>query len=101
MGLYVDAGAAVRATKLVIYTQTPGWRGQIWGSNSAPDPNVFTNGPGGWFQLAQIPSVQRTQEISLATPKTGYRYYLVWITGLPPGKQIVYLNEIALYKLSR
>jgi serine/threonine-protein kinase len=101
VGLYVDAGSAVRATKIVIYTGTPGWRGQIWGSNSLPDPNVFTNGPGGWFQLVQIPSVQQTQAVSLSTPKTGYRYYLVWITGLPAGKQLVYLNEIALYKLSR
>jgi eukaryotic-like serine/threonine-protein kinase len=101
VGLYVDTGAHVQATKMVIYTQTPGWRGQIWGSNSPPDPNVFTNGPGGWFQLAQVANVQQTQTISLTTPKSGYRYYLVWITGLPSGKQLAYLNEIALYKLSR
>jgi eukaryotic-like serine/threonine-protein kinase len=100
VGLYVDAGSKVKATKIVIYSGTPGWRGQIWASNSLPDPNVFTIGSGGWYQLAQMQSVLQDQAISLATPKTGYRYYLVWITQLPPGKTIAYLNEIRLYKLS-
>ena len=46
------------------------------------------------------PAWSKTQPIPLNTPKTGYRYYLVWITALPPGKIIAYLNEIALYKLT-
>ncbi len=62
---------------------------------------MFTTGPGGWTQLAQIPTVQRRRRSRSPRRKTGYRYYLVWITGLPPGKMIVFLNEIALYKLSR
>jgi eukaryotic-like serine/threonine-protein kinase len=100
VGLYVDAGTPVRARKLVIYTQTPNWSAQIWGSNSLPDPEVFDGGPGGWTQLAQVASVARNTPISLDPPKSGYRYYLVWITGLPPGKMLVDLNEVALYKLT-
>ncbi|MGH2882675.1 MAG: hypothetical protein ACRDPA_08275, partial [Solirubrobacteraceae bacterium] len=73
---------------------------QIWASNSPPDPDVFSAGPGGWVKLAQLPSVQTSQAIPLTVPAAGYRYYLVWITQLPPGKQLAYINEIALYKLS-
>jgi tRNA A-37 threonylcarbamoyl transferase component Bud32 len=100
VGLYVDASRPVQAHKLVIYTQTPGWSAQIWGSNSLPDPDVFDTGPGGWTQLSQVASVSRTNAISLSPPKPGYRYYLVWITGLPPGKMLVDLNEVTLYKLT-
>ena len=100
VGLYVDTLHPVRARKLVIYTQSPGWSVQIWASNSLPDPDAFTAGPGGWARLAQLPSVQSPQTIPLTVPATGYRYYLVWITQLPPGKMLAYINEIALYKLS-
>jgi eukaryotic-like serine/threonine-protein kinase len=86
---------------MVVYTQTPGWRGQIWASNSPPDPDVFDTGPGGWVQLAQIPSMQNPQKIALNPGSAGYRYYLVWITSLPPGRDYAALNEIALYGLSR
>ena len=41
-------------------------------------------GPAGPGRLRR----RRTQKIALNAPKTGYRYYLVWITGLPPGKMI-------------
>ncbi len=101
VGLWIDALKPVQGRKLVIYTQTPGWSGQIWATNSPPDPDVFTSGPGGWAQLAQVASVQGTQKISINAPKTGYRYYLVWITGLPAGKMIADLNEVVLYALSR
>ena len=100
VGLYVDAGRPVQARKLVIYTETPNWSVQIWGSNSLPDPDVFDTGPGGWTQLSQVASVARTTPISLAPAKAGYRYYLVWITALPPGKMLVDLNEVALYRLT-
>jgi hypothetical protein len=101
VGLYVDMSRAVKAREMVVYTQTPGWRGQIWGSNSPPDPDVFVTGPGGWVQLAQIRSMQNPQKIPLDPGSAGYRYYLVWITSLPPGKNYAALNEIALYGLSR
>jgi len=100
VGLYVDASKPVQAQKIEIYTQSPGWSVQIWATNSPPDPAVFTTGPGGWTRLAQLASVQRKQPITLQTPKTGYRYYLVWITSLPPGQDIAYINEVAVYKLS-
>ena len=101
VGLYVDVGRALLARDLVLYTQTPGYHAQIWGSDTPPDPEVFNTGPGGWTKLADIQSVQRRQPIPLSPGKTGYRYYLVWMTSLPPGKQLGAINEVALYRLSR
>jgi serine/threonine-protein kinase len=101
VGLYVDMARPIRARYIVIYTQTPGWQGQIWASNSPPDPAVFNSGPGGWTQLAQVASVQNGQHIPLSPGSSGYRYYLVWITALPPGKNYAALNEVALYRFTR
>ena len=43
--------------------------------------------------------MQKQEKIPLAA-KTGYRYYLVWITSLPPRNNYVAINEIALYQLT-
>jgi eukaryotic-like serine/threonine-protein kinase len=98
VGLYVDLGQPARVREMVIYTQTPGWQGQIWASNSPPDPAVFKSGPGGWVQLGQVTSMRNGQRIPLSG---GYRYYLAWITQLPPGKDYAALNEVALYQYTR
>jgi serine/threonine-protein kinase len=96
VGLYVDMSRPVAARELVLYTQTPGYAAQIYGSTTPPDPYVFTNGPGGWTKLTQVASVKHKQPISLSG-QTAYRYYLVWITSLPPGKMLAAINEVALY----
>jgi eukaryotic-like serine/threonine-protein kinase len=100
VGLYVDMGKSVAAHDIVVYSQTPGWGGQIWASNTLPDPDVFNSGPGGWVKLAQVPSMANPQKIPLSTGSKGYRYYLVWITTLPSGKDYAAINEIALYALT-
>jgi hypothetical protein len=94
-------GQPMAARWIVLYTQTPGFRAQIWGSNSQPDPAVFVKTAGGWTELADVPAVQRQQRIPLSTAGVRYRYYLVWIKTLPPGRMLAALNEIAIYKLSR
>jgi eukaryotic-like serine/threonine-protein kinase len=101
VGLYVDMSHPIKVREIVLYTQTPGWRGQIWASNFLPDPDVFNSGPGGWTQVAQMPSVHSRQTISLAAGGTGYRYYLVWITALPPSYNYAAINEVELYQLTR
>jgi serine/threonine-protein kinase len=100
VGVYVDAGRALVAREIVVYTQTPGFRAQIWGSVSPPDPYVFNKGPGGWTLLADVRSMRRKQPIPLGT-STRYRYYLVWIKTLPPRQIFAALNEVAIYGLTR
>jgi eukaryotic-like serine/threonine-protein kinase len=85
----------------VVYTASPGWRAQIWARGTPPNRNSFDTGPRGWTRLTQVAHLASKQNIPLNTGGTRYRYYLVWATGLPPGKQSVSINEIALYYLTK
>ncbi len=100
VGVYVDAAPGVAAREIRIVTSTPGWSVEIRVRNTPPNPT--TSDPGGnadgWTVAATKPSVQHRQDITLNTGGASYRYYLVWITGLPPGQNSIQLNEILLYK---
>ena len=39
----------------------------------------------GWQKLGDIPSAKASQRVDLDTAGNRFRYYLVWITKLPPG----------------
>jgi serine/threonine-protein kinase len=100
VGLYVDAHPGVAARVLRILTTSPGFSAQIRARTttpaaSGPDPG---NNSDGWTLLATVGSVRHRQDIALSTGGTRYRYYLVWITKLPPGRQSVTLNEVALFR---
>ena len=99
VGLYLDAYPRVAARVLVIDTSTPGFAAQIYGRDTTPNANASfsgANGDAGWTQLAQSASVTRRSNIHLSGGR--YRYYLVWITQLPPGQKSASLNEVTLYK---
>ena len=81
---------------MIVDTDTPGYAVTIYASTSRPDPLTFTSGPSGWVKVGAAPSVRKTQTIKLATGKTKYRYYLVWITSLGEHSHVD-VNEIALY----
>jgi serine/threonine-protein kinase len=93
VGLYIDANPNVIAREIRIITQSPGWNVQIYASNTQPNPDVFS----GWTLVGSKQTVSRHSDIPLATSGKRYRWYLVWITSLPPGQQTVYVNEVALY----
>jgi serine/threonine protein kinase len=97
VGLYVDANPGVSGRELRVQTQTPGWSAQIWVTNTPPDPNVAFSASN-WIQVATITSMTSTENIPLATDGARYRYYLVWITSLPPNKNSVAINEVDVYK---
>jgi tRNA A-37 threonylcarbamoyl transferase component Bud32 len=100
VGLYVDAQPGVAARDLRVDTDTPGFSVQIRARRTPPDPTAWDAGGNadGWTLLGTVSSVGRHQDIRLTTGGTPYRYYLVWITQLPPGKQSVELNEVVLYR---
>ena len=52
----------------------------------------------GWTRLGAITSAKSTQRIQFDTAGNEYRYYLVWITKLPPGGDKVEISEIRLFK---
>ncbi len=98
VGLYIDAKPGVAGRALTIDTGTPGFTVEIYGSKVAPNPDTFVTGAGGWSLLGSAPAVKATQSIALRTAGTRYRYYLVWITHLPPGKLSAEINEVVLYR---
>jgi serine/threonine-protein kinase len=92
VGIYVDAEPSAAATRIQVVTSTPGWSGQILGAKGGS--GVPDDTDSGWSTLASIDTARKTQNIRL--PGRSYRYYLVWITKLPPGKTSVAINEIVL-----
>jgi serine/threonine-protein kinase len=93
VGLYVDASPGVAAAAVVIDTSTPGFTAQILARNTPVDRNTF----GGWTQVAPNTVVRSGRRIGLSS-HTRYRFYLVWITKLPPNRRSASLGEVTLYR---
>ncbi len=98
VGLYVDASPGTTARELVIWTSTPGFSVQVYAQNSLPSRTTFDSA---WLRLGQASGVHNGQAIPIGTGTTRYRYYLIWITKLPPSSDSVSLNEVALYRSGR
>jgi serine/threonine-protein kinase len=98
VGLYVDTWPGIVAKEMVIHTATPGWSLAVYARTTRPNPDTFDTGSSGWVALTTLPSVAATQRVVLNTAGKRYRYYLVWITKLPPNNNLVTINEITLYK---
>ncbi len=96
VGLYIDAQPAFAARALTIRTTTPGWTAQIFGAADRvpaawPDP--------AWRPLSPVQQIDREKvRVTLDPAGRRFRYYLIWITALPPGKQDATISEVYLYK---
>lgn len=97
VGIYVDAGSRTYAAKIVVDTDTPGFAATIYGSDQTPDPTRFASS--GWKPLSTPNMAVRSgQGIELTSASTRYRYFLLWITLLPPYDDYVAVNELRLYR---
>jgi tRNA A-37 threonylcarbamoyl transferase component Bud32 len=94
VGLYVDARPGVRATQMTLQTPKPGWQATVYAAPAGkPVPPSIT---GGWKKVGGGTVKRTEQHFKLSTNGTSYRYYLVWITKLPPGNTNAEISEIAL-----
>jgi serine/threonine-protein kinase len=93
VGIYVIADPSVAARAIEVLTPTKGWSGAVYVAKSGPPKSID-----GWTKLGAIASAKSTQRIQLDTASNPYRYYLVWITKLPPGGDKVEISEIRLFK---
>ena len=101
VGLYVDVGRALLARELVLYTQTPGYHAQIWGSDTPPDPEVFNTGPGGWTEAGRRRRRYSAGSRSRSAPAAALPL-LPGVDDLAAAGQILAaINEVALYRLTR
>jgi eukaryotic-like serine/threonine-protein kinase len=94
VGLYVDAEPEVVANRLTVQTPTPGWRAEIYGAPAGRPPETLD----GWTELASGTVRREEQPFRFDTGGEPYRYYLVWITELPPSENRVSIAELSLVR---
>jgi tRNA A-37 threonylcarbamoyl transferase component Bud32 len=94
VGIYVVADPTVAARAIEVLTPTKGWTGAVYVAKAGQAPA----GIDGWQKLGDIPSAKPSQRVDLDTAGNRFRYYLVWITKLPPGANKVEISEIRLFR---
>jgi serine/threonine-protein kinase len=102
-GLYLDAAPGVAAKAIEIRTPTPGFAAQIYVATSINlslqygDPTPLA--ARGWQgPIGTSPVVHGSDRISLNTAGRRYRYYLLWLSTLPPGMQRATIAEVTLFR---
>jgi serine/threonine-protein kinase len=94
VGFYIDAAPGVAARLLKIVSGTAGWNGAVYAMSSPPSSSF----PDGWTKIGTITAAASRQKVPLRTRGKRYRYYLVWITKLPPGQDRAEIDEVYLYR---
>ena len=88
VGVVVDAGSVVELSQIVIVTDTPGFTAEIDATNTeGATPVKVSDG--------KVVGATTTFEISSSGPK---RYYIVWITKLPPNLSDAHVNEVRAFR---
>lgn len=95
VGIYVDARPSTRAKRLELQTPTPGLDVEIYGAKKGPPDKLPDPG---WVKLGALANVGRRKQIPLSSGASAYRFYLVWITKLPPNATQAKVAEIALLR---
>jgi serine/threonine-protein kinase len=103
LGVYLDAAPRVLAKAIEIQTPTPGFAVQIYVANrielELPYGNSTPLSARGWLgPVGASKDVHNGERIPLALSGHPHRYYLVWLTTLPPGMESATLNELTLFK---
>jgi len=103
LGLYLDASPGVAAKALQIKTPTPGFGVQVYGAEHVAAALAYGSqtplSARGWVgPLGESASVQDGQRVALRSGGHSYRYYLMWMTTLPPGRQSAEVNELQLLR---
>jgi hypothetical protein len=95
VGIYVDAKPGVAARAIDVIAKTRNWQGDIYAAPNGPPPTKLD----GFTKLAPITESKSRTRVKLDTGGKRYRYYLVWITKLPPEGSSVSIAEIRLFRL--
>ena len=103
LGVYVDAAPGVSAKAVEIVTPTPGFGvAGVRGEQHQPQPGLRRLDPPhlrGWTGPVGADSdVNSGARVRLHLGGRRYRYYLMWMTTLPPGMQSASIAELALYR---
>jgi hypothetical protein len=91
-GVYVDLAGVDSLTRLVVDTRTPGMTFEVYAAKSGP-PQQITGA--GWTHVATKQDVGATTQIRFEGQS--FRYVLVWITGLPAGRDQAAISELNVF----
>ena len=95
VGLYVDAIPGVAATSIEIASAKKGWTAELYVAEDGAAPKGAP--PEDWTKVGGGRVFRSAQRFTLRTQGRPYRYYLLWITALPPSEQRVEISDIALF----
>ncbi len=102
LGVSLDAAPGVAARAVEIQTPTPGFSAAVYASASLAPPSesgaTKSLAALGWMQLAPARAVGTRTTIPINAPTRSYRYYLIWITHLPPGSVTAEISELTLFR---
>jgi serine/threonine-protein kinase len=103
LGISLDAAPGVAARAIEIQTPTPGMTAAVYGSDgfhtAGPSAGADALAVRGWTQLAPPRAIASGRTtIDFNSRATVYRYYLLWITALPPGHQSAEVSELTLFR---
>jgi hypothetical protein len=103
LGIYLDAAPRVLARAVQIQTPTPGFAVQIYAANHIDTTQEYGSSTPlsarGWQgPVGSSTHVRSSERIPLTLSGTRYRYYLVWLTTLPPGQQSATISGITLFR---
>jgi serine/threonine protein kinase len=100
-GVYLDAAPGLAARALEVQTSTPGFVAQVYVANAVtalPEGNSTPLLARGWKgPVGTSPSVHDGERIPLRVSGR-YRYYLLWLTALPPHSQVATLAGVTLLR---
>ena len=103
LGIYLDAKPGVTGEALEVQTPTPGFQAQVYAANhidlNLPYGDTTSLLQRGWQgPVGSTSYVHSGERIRLASGKRRYRYYLLWMTTLPPGKQSATITQLTLFR---
>jgi hypothetical protein len=103
LGIYLDAAPKVLARALEIQTPTPGFAVRIYVADrielELPYGSSVPLSARGWQgPVGASADVHDGERIALSLSGHPHRYYLVWLTTLPPGMESATINELTLFK---
>ncbi len=102
LGVYLDAAPGVRARALAVETATPGFSAQVYVASridlSLPFGSSTPLTARGWHgPVSTSTHVASGRRIAISVSRR-WRYYLLWITTLPPGRQSLGLAGVTLFR---
>jgi eukaryotic-like serine/threonine-protein kinase len=103
VGLYLDAAPGVAVRQIELQTPTPGFGVQIYAADnfnaSLPYGDATPLSARGWQgPLGADASVRSRERIPAGSAGHRFRYYLIWLTKLPPGRELASISEVTLFR---